>query len=204
MLDADATRPRRGSTTDIDDGGADRPVAAHLTQEDTVTTTTTTTRRPLRRALALAVLPLLVTGLAACSSPTGGDDEASVEERARDWDRALSQCARDAGFDLDDSGEGVAIDVGGGDPEALGEALDTCSDEVVAELGERPTTAHEEEQAAEFEKEWERITSCFEEHGVHLDEGGSGDSGLSEAPDVPEDVVAACDAEAVFPTGTGE
>ena len=105
-----------------------------------------TTRRPraLRTALTAAVLPLLVAGLAACSS--GGDDTAtsddSVQKQARTWDTTLATCMRDAGFEFGDpSTDGVSIDGTAG--QEWFDQFDSCLESTTDELGERPVTEAE-------------------------------------------------------------
>jgi len=164
---------------------------------------TVTTPRT-RRLYALCAVPALLAGLAACSSAGAADEVASqetVERQAHDWDLALSQCVRDAGFEMDDpTGGGIAVSIpDGGDQEAYFAAMDDCTSSVTDELGERPVSEAEKKQGEEAAKEWAVIQDCLEEHGVEFPDEGSG---VAAAPDIPDDVAAECGADG-FGMSTG-
>lgn len=157
---------------------------------------TVTTPRA-RRLYALCAVPALLAGLTACSSGDAGDDTASqgtVEQQAHDWDLALSQCVRDAGFEMEDPMDGgIALSVpDGGDQEAYFAAIDGCRSSVTDELGERPVSEAEKKAGEEASKKWEVIQACLEEHGVEFPES---ESGVAAAPDIPDDVAAECGAD---------
>ena len=164
---------------------------------------TVTTPRT-RRLVALCAVPALLAGLAACSSADAADETASqetVERQAHDWDLALSQCMRDAGFEMDDpQGGGVQISLPeGGDADAYFAAFEDCQASVDDELGERPVSEAEKKAGEEAAKKWEVIQDCLEEHGVEFPDA---DSGVVAAPDVPDDVAAECGADG-FGMSTG-
>jgi len=159
-------------------------------------------------ALASAALPLLVAGLAACSTSAGTDatsaSEESTEKQARDWDAALSSCLRDAGFDLDDpdlfgdeEGQGATVDW-----DAVGPATDACLAEVTDERGDRPVTEAEADAQADADAEVDRVRSCLEDHGVEVEDEGEGF--FTPPEDVPQDVVTDCDAQDWFPGQGGD
>jgi len=158
-----------------------------------------------RRLLALCAVPALLVGLAACSG-AGTDDVAAqdtVEEQAHDWDLALVQCVRDAGFEMDDPENGaLAFSTDGqGDQEAYFAAVDDCQRSVVDELGERPVSEAEKEQGEEMAKKWQGVQECLEEHGVEFPEEASG---VIAAPDIPDDLAAECGADEFgMSTGAG-
>ena len=162
----------------------------------------TTTPRT-RSFLALAAVPALVAALAGCSSGGTGDTSSGTpEEQARSWDLALTECVRDAGFEMDDpSSGGISISVGEGvDPDAQFAAIQDCQQQVTGERGERPVTEQEKAQGEESSKEYEKVLDCLEEHGVEVPEQSG--SGLSKAPEVPDAVAEACGSPAGFaPTG---
>lgn len=153
-----------------------------------------TPRRPLRTALAAAALPLFVAGLAACSS-AGTASADSIEEQTREWDAALASCVSDAGFDLedpallgDDEGKGATADF-----DALGEALETCQEQVEADHGPRPASEADQDDEEATMKELLRVQECLQEHGV--DVHGAEEGVFSASGEIPEDVAATCDAE---------
>lgn len=165
-------------------------------------TTRPAQRRALRTALAAAALPLLVAGLASCSSAGTGVDGApasgagpqdSVEKQARDWDAAYASCMHDAGYESSGPfGSGEASDGDGPDDAEL-TASDTCFQETVDDRGQRPVSEAEKAQDDALVKEYDRVLECLEEKGV--DTGEQQDGVIALPQDVPADISAACGAD---------
>jgi len=155
-----------------------------------------TPRPRTRAALTALALPLLLAGLTACSS--GGSDTADgdgPEAQARAWDAAYVACVEDAGFETEGPFAGMSTSA---DPAEL-DAVDACFQETTADLGDRPVTEAEEREGEEDLEEYDRVIECFREKGVDV---GETQEGVQAPPqDVPDDIVAACDAEGIYGAG---
>lgn len=156
------------------------------------------------RATVLIALPLLVVALAGCSSEGGGasptaKSQSQLAADAKTWDVALATCLRAEGIDFADptASGGGAIDVGDDfDIDAFQAAAGTCKDEVTAKLGDRPVTAAEEKEQAEFEEQLRETNACLREKGYDAPDPREAEDGvvISEAPDsdIPDEVLEAC------------
>lgn len=171
-----------------------------------MTTITSSRLRTPSSLAALASVPLLVLGLAACSPASSGADSASgsgaksdsqVASDALAWDVANAQCMRGEGIDVPDpSSDGTSrgLNLGDGvDMDALGRASEKCAVEVTADLGPRPVTASEKKAQQEGAAEMRKTNECLREKGFDVSDpvaGGSGVSGGLE--NVPDEALAAC------------
>ena len=171
-------------------------------------TIVTSSRLRLRTSslAALASVPLLVLGLAACSPASPGADSASgsgaksdsqVASDALAWDVANAQCMRGEGIDVPDpssDGTSQGLKLGDGvDMDALGRASEKCTAEVTADLGPRPVTTSEKKAQQEGAAEVRGTNECLREKGFDVSDpvaGGSGASGGLE--NVPDEALAAC------------
>ena len=170
---------------------------------------TTATLRPRLRTSSLAALasvPLLVLGLAACSPASSGSDSASgsgvksdsqVASDALAWDVANAQCMRDAGFDVPDpssDGTSQGLKVGDGvDMDALGRASEKCTAEVTGDLGPRPVSSSEEKARQEGAAEVLEANECLREKGFDVSDPVPGGSGVSKGlENVPDADLKAC------------
>jgi hypothetical protein len=154
----------------------------------------TTTHRPLPAVLALAAVPLLVLGLAACS-PGDGDAASGVKSEselvaaAAKWDAALTSCLSSNGLDRepneDGSTEAFSMDDGSA------ETLEKCSDEVSADLGPRPVSAAEKEQTKSGADAARKAAACLRDKGYDAPDPTS--DGMATMPsDVSDEDADAC------------
>lgn len=175
-------------------------------------TTATTSLRPrlwTSSLAALASVPLLVLGLAACSpesseKDTGAGSEVKSDSRvasdALAWDVANAKCMRAAGFDVPDpssDGKRQGLPVGDGvDTDALVRAADNCDAEVTDDLGPRPVTASEKKARQEGEAKVRESNDCLREKGYDVSDPAPGGSGVTKGlEDVPDEALKACGVE---------
>ena len=168
---------------------------------------TTTTLRPRFRASSLAALasvPLLVLGLAACSPASSEEDSGSgvksdsqIASDALAWDVASAQCMRDAGFDVPDpSSDGTKQSPNFDDDtdvEAFARASDECQAKVQGDLGPRPVTAAEKGAQQEGADATRKINECLREKGFDVSDPVAGGSGVTKGLEkVPDEALEAC------------
>jgi len=170
--------------------------------------TTSSPPRPRLRTSSLAALasvPLLVLGLAACSPGSSGSDSASgsgaksdsqVASDALAWDVANAQCMRGEGIDVPDpSSDGTSrgLKVGDGiDMDALGRASEKCAAEVTADLGPRPVSASEKKAQEDRREETRKTTACLREKGFDVSDPTDGSYIPEGLADVPGEALEAC------------
>lgn len=138
----------------------------------------------------LIAIPLLVWGLAACSSPPSEEDagksdgkSAGAEMTSEQWQVEFAACMREEGIDMPDPKNGQVTSSTTNDPEAMKAASQTC----LEKLGDPPAPTAEEQQkgAEEFEKVIEETVECYRDKGYDVADPAPG-----EAPNIPKDVPA--------------
>ena len=160
----------------------------------------TPTSRTSRALFALAAVPFLVAGLAACTS--GGDDAApgvksdsQIASDAQKWDVANATCLRGEGIDMPDpSADGMQQGIPmTGDMDAMAASMDKCQKKVTEELGPRPVTAQEKKSMKEYEDSARESAKCLREKGYDVADPSQGGSGLGNGAEaVPTEVLDAC------------
>jgi len=162
---------------------------------------TTTALRPRLRAssiAALASVPLLVLGLAACSPAKDGSgstvkSESQIESDALAWDVAYAQCLRGQGIDAPDpSSDGNRQALKVDDADALERASGTCSTKVTGELGPRPVSAFEKKAQQEGRDEMRKTSECLREKGYDVSDPTDGSYILDGLENVPDEALEAC------------
>lgn len=131
--------------------------------------------RMIHRVLALAAVPALVGGLAACSESHSASESAGASSprsaSAEEWAAAQTKCMRAAGHDVEDpSGDGSSqgLSIGENDSIEKFTADSTrCDKEVTAKLGERPVSDQQKNNADENAK----TDDCLRKNGVEVAEG---------------------------------
>lgn len=154
----------------------------------------TSRHRSLPAFLALAAVPLLVLGLAACT-PRGGDDSSSVKSEseitaaAAKWDAALTSCLSSKGLDRepDETGMVEAFSMDDGSMEAMEE----CTDQVGADLGPRPVSAAEKKEMQAYKEEGRKAAACLRDKGYDAVDP-SGEGMVEMPPGVSDEDLEAC------------
>ncbi len=144
----------------------------------------------------LAVIPLVVALLTACSSAaTSSDTDAptpgakSTITDATEWQLAYAKCMRSEGVDMADPGpDGSLSTTVTTDQDAYSAASKTC----VAKIGEAPTAPGEKKQSKQEALARQlKVAQCFREHGVDM-EDPTEDRASGIPGDAPNDVITAC------------
>jgi hypothetical protein len=129
-------------------------------------------RRITSTLFALAAVPALVLGLAACA-PGSGDDgdprvksESEIAAAAEKWNAAFDTCLASEGIDTQPSEDGSkpGIQMGG----AQEESMNTCTDKVSADLGPRPVTADEKKMVESWKEEGLKSAKCLRGKGYDV------------------------------------
>jgi len=203
-----ATRQEMCWTPVVQLDGSRPPQVGLPSNRREVPLTTTTALRPRLRASSLAALasvPLLVLGLAACSSAeddsasgSGVKTDSQIASDALAWDVANAECLRGEGFDVPDpsadgSRPGMSADI---DLDAFATASGKCDAKVQGDLGPRPVTASEKKAQQEGEAEVRKTNECLRGKGFDVTDPGAGGSGASGGLEsVPDDALKACGVE---------
>ncbi|MGK9149025.1 hypothetical protein KXS11_15445 [Plantibacter flavus] len=142
---------------------------------------------------ALLAVPLLIGGLAACS--TGGDAEAEgspsggTEATWEDYQLAYAKCMRGEGIDYPDpTAEGtLSLKFDEDNAEAMNTASQKCSDE----LGTPPAAPGGDKSDAEIREEMLKMAQCFRDNGLDVPDPKEGEAFAIPA-DAPAEVFEAC------------
>jgi hypothetical protein len=159
----------------------------------------TTTPRLTSTLIALAAVPLLVVGLAACSSGDGAagspgvKSDSQVEDDALAWDVANASCLRSEGLDVEDPGadDGMRAPLTG-DMDAVMAAAEKCEEKTNDDLGPRPVTSSEKKSSKEREAEMRETAKCLREKGYEVPDPAADGSADAGGEVLPADVLEEC------------
>lgn len=144
---------------------------------------------------ALAAIPLLLAGLAGCTSSADADAQSAAKNSAssgstggvqaqgeyEDWYLGFAKCMREKGVDIPDTPEpSMSISADDGYVEA--------SESCIKEVGAAPGQDAGDDSAT---NDAQRVTAkCFRENGFDVPDPKPGQAGM--VPDAPQDVIEKC------------